>query len=206
MRNFSSLPAGHFFLWFPRACLEVCPGMPGPPVPIPSARASEQRRKSSGQVSEGSSEQASIPGPLRSFLRMAAISQEVSPDEVLPLLSRNIVVSGYQGNKPTQFLILINWYMDQARELETLAGPRGVIHVSSCDDAKPLLVILGYRLRQPCGPDAAVETSDANRAFLTIDSGFPLAQLEGTSVGASPLIFPTLRPACRSSSTRATGC
>src|SRR6266567_1235451 len=31
-------------------------------------------------------------------------------------------MSGYQGGKPTEFLVLVNWYMDQARELEALAG------------------------------------------------------------------------------------
>ena len=123
-------------------------------------------------------EEVSIPGPLRSFLRMAAISQKITPEEVLPLLARNVVMSGYQGGKPTEFLVLVNWYMDQARELEALAGKGQVIHVSNCDDAKQLLVILGYRLQQSCGPDAALETADANRAFLTIDSGFPLADLE----------------------------
>jgi len=75
------------------------------------------------------------------------------------LLARNIVVSAIRNGKPTQYLILVNWYMDQARELEALAGTKGVIHVSNCEDAKPLLIILGYRLRQPCGPDAAVETA-----------------------------------------------
>ena len=135
---------------------------------------------------------AAIPGPLRSFLRMAGISQKVSPDEVLPLLARNVVVSGYQGSQPTQFLILLNWYLDQARELETLAGPQSVIHVSNCEEAKPLLHILGYRLRQPCGPDAALETADANRAFLTIDSGFPLAELEETLRGGKPFVDPYL--------------
>jgi hypothetical protein len=30
-----------------------------------------------------------IAGPLRSFLRMAGISQKITPEEVLPLLSRN---------------------------------------------------------------------------------------------------------------------
>src|SRR5215472_17625808 len=113
------------------------------------------------------SEQAEIPGPLRSFLRMAAISQKVSPEEVLPLLARNVVVSGYQNGTPTEFLVLVNWYMDQARELVTLAGREKMIRVSRCEDAKPLLSILGYKLRQSCGPDAALETSDANRAFLT---------------------------------------
>ena len=37
----------------------------------------------------------SIPGPLRSFLRMAAISQKVLPEEVLPFMARNVVVEGY---------------------------------------------------------------------------------------------------------------
>src|SRR5579864_7038885 len=75
-------------------------------------------------------EEVSIPGPLRSFLRMAAISQKITPEEVLPLLARNVVMSGYQGGKATEFLVLLNWYMDQARELQTLAGPGEVIHVS----------------------------------------------------------------------------
>ena len=140
--------------------------------------------------SGSSAEEVAIPGPLRSFLRMAAISQKISPEEVLPLLARNVVMSGYQGGKPTEFLVLVNWYMDQARELEALAGRGGVIHVSNCDDAKPLLVILGYRLEQGCGPEAALATADANRAFLTIDSGFPLADLEETLRTGKPLEIP----------------
>jgi hypothetical protein len=99
-------------------------------------------------------------------------------------------MSGYQGGRPTEFLVLVNWYMDQARELETLAGPGEVIHVSNCADAKALLVILGYKLQQSCGPDAAVETSDANRAFLTIDSGFPLADLEESLRAGKPMDIP----------------
>lgn len=148
------------------------------------------KAQSSDAVVTSSSEEADIPGPLRSFLRMTAISQQIAPEEVLPLLARNIVVSGYQSGKPTQYLILVNWYMDQARELQALAGPKGILHVSNCEDAKPLLEILGYRLRQPCGPDAAVETSDPNRAFLTIDSGFPLAELEETLRGGKPFDDP----------------
>ena len=144
------------------------------------------------KAADGSSpvEEVTIPGPLRSFLRMAAISQQITPEEVLPLLARDVVMSGYQGGKPTEYLVLVNWYMDQARELEALAGKGGVIHVSNCDDAKPLLVILGYRLLKPCGPDAALETSDANRAFLTIDSGFPLADLEETLRSGKPFDIP----------------
>jgi hypothetical protein len=145
---------------------------------------------SSSQDDSISQEMVAIPGPLRSFMRMAAISQQVSPEDVLPLLSRNVVTTGYIDGKATQFLILVNWYLDQARELEALAGKSGVIHVSNCEEAKPLLVIIGYRLRQPCGPDAAVETADANRAFLTIDSGFPLADLEETLRGGKAFDLP----------------
>jgi len=129
-----------------------------------------------------------IPGPLRSFLRMAGISQKISLEEVLPLLSRNVAVEGYQGRKdrtgrPTEFLILVKRYVGQARELVKLAGPDGVLRVSSCEHADALLPILGYRLRQGCGKDAALETADPERAFLTIDSGFPLAELEQTLQG-----------------------
>ena len=123
---------------------------------------------------------ATIPGPLRSFLRMSAISQKVNRDEVLPLLARNVSVQGYQDGKATEFLVLLRRYLDQARELVVMAGPDGVIKVTTCNDAKPLLAILGYRMRDTCGPKAAVETSDPDRAFLTIDSGFPLAELEET--------------------------
>jgi len=129
-----------------------------------------------------------IPGPLRSFLRMAGISQKVTPDEVMPLLARNVFVLGYEGEwskgRPSEFLILLNRYVQQARELVTLAGPSGVIHVSTCDDAKPLLKILGYRTRADCGQhDTYLETADPQRAFLTIDSGFPLPDLEKSLQG-----------------------
>jgi hypothetical protein len=138
---------------------------------------------------------ASVPGPLRSFLRMAGISQKISSEEVLPLLARNVAVEGYQGRKdkqgrPTEFLILLKRYVEQARELVTLAGPEGVIRVSNCDQAGPLLNILGYRLRQTCGKDASLETADPERAFLTIDSGFPLAELEETLQGGKPFACP----------------
>ncbi len=122
---------------------------------------------------------------------MAGISQKISVEEVLPLLARNVAVEGYQGRKdkagrPTEFLVLLKRYVGQARELVTLAGPEGVLRVSSCDQARPLLDILGYRLQRACGKDAALETADPERAFLTIDSGFPLAQLEETLQGGKP--------------------
>ena len=99
-------------------------------------------------------------------------------------------MQGYQDGKATEYLVLLRRYLDQARELVVLAGPSATIHVSGCNDAKPLLAILGYRMREPCGPKAAVETSDPDRAFLTIDSGFPLAELEETLRGGKALDYP----------------
>lgn len=126
---------------------------------------------------------------MRSFLRMAAISQKVSREEVLPLLARNVSVQGYQDGKATEFLVLLRRYLDQARELMVMAQPGGVIRVSSCNEAKPLLAILGYRMRETCGPKTSVETSDPDRAFLTIDSGFPLADLEETLRTGKPFSY-----------------
>ncbi|HEV2522323.1 MAG TPA: hypothetical protein VGT24_08080 [Candidatus Acidoferrales bacterium] len=178
------------FLWVcPAICERAWSATPPTPSGQPATKAVDSPQSSTSE-SSSPGEVASIPGPLRSFLRMTAISQKISPEEVLPLLARNVVVNGYQGGKPTEFLILVNWYMDQARELQALSGKGGMIHVSSCEEARPLLVILGYRLRQSCGADAALETADANRAFLTIDSGFPLADLEESLRTGKPFDTP----------------
>jgi hypothetical protein len=138
-----------------------------------------------------SSSEFLIPGPLRSFLRMAGISQEISPDDVLPLLSWNISTIGYEGrNHPTEYLILLTRYVAQARELAGLAGKEGMIRVSGCQDAGPLLRILGYGVASTCGqPGASLITGDAERAFLTIDSGFPLTDLEQTLQGGKPFAY-----------------
>ena len=135
--------------------------------------------------------EVTIPGPLRSLLRMAGVSQKVSPEEVLPLVARNVFMEGYQAGRTTEFLILLNRYVQQARALTDLAGPSGVIKVSNCDEAKPLLDILGYRVRQDCGKSsAALMTSDAEKAFITIDSGFPLPDLEEALQGGKPFEYP----------------
>ena len=132
-----------------------------------------------------------IPGPLRSFLRMAGVSQQVSPEEVLPSLSWSVSTLGFQGSdRPTEFLILLRRYVVQARELAELAGGEGVIRASKCEDAKPLLRILGYRVVGYCGePGATLLTADAERAFLTVDSGFPLTELEQTIAGGKPFEY-----------------
>jgi hypothetical protein len=140
-----------------------------------------------------------IPGPLRSFLRMAGISQKISAEEVMPLLAHNVFSQGYEGwqekGRPTEFLILLNRYVRQARELALLADPDGVIRVSTCDQAKPLLHVLGFGLRSDCGhPGTFLAASDAERAFLTTDSGFPLPELEEAlqnfDKGGKPFAYP----------------
>src|SRR5262245_32389669 len=39
-----------------------------------------------------------IPGPLRSFERMAALSNDLTEGEILPALARNIITNGYQAS------------------------------------------------------------------------------------------------------------
>src|SRR5579863_1962689 len=76
-----------------------------------------------------------IPGPIRSFARMAAISPDIQPDEVLAALARNVVTNGYQAShandelEETEFLKLVHRYLSQARELDALAGPEKVIRI-----------------------------------------------------------------------------
>ena len=120
-----------------------------------------------------------IPGPLRPFLRMTGISQEISPAELLPMLARNVSLRGYTDDRRTEFLVLIERYVKLARELESLAGADETIRVAGCDDATRLIQVLGYRFERGCGPNGAfLVTANAERAFLTIDSGFPITALE----------------------------
>jgi hypothetical protein len=127
-----------------------------------------------------------IPGPLRSFGRMAAISSDIQPEDVLPALARNVVTNGYQAShsnealEQTEYLKLVHRYLSQARELEKLAGNDKVIKIENCESpqAADLLRILGYRMRGGCGSEVVLETVNATRAFLTTDSGFPLPDLE----------------------------
>ena len=127
-----------------------------------------------------------IPGPLRSFSRMAAISRDLRPEEVLPAVARNVVTNGYQASSSndaldqTEYLKLVHRYLSQARELTKLAGDTGVLLIENCESEKvgELLKILGYRMRGGCGAEVVLETVNASRAFLTTDSGFPLAELE----------------------------
>jgi hypothetical protein len=110
---------------------------------------------------------------------MAGVSQEASTTEVLPLLARNVFLYGHVEQRKTEYLVLAERYVQQARELQPLVGPDGMILVAGCDDAGKLIQILGYKFEHGCSPkDASLITADAERAFLTVDSGFPLTQLE----------------------------
>lgn len=127
-----------------------------------------------------------IPGPLNSFARMAAVWPEGDPGEILAALARNVITNGYEASsggealEPTEYMKLIIRYLSQARELEKIAGAENAIRVPACESEQTgeLLRVLGYRMRGGCGGELALETVNASRAFLTIDSGFPLAELE----------------------------
>jgi len=182
VRTFFVVAAG--LLW-----LSVCPGSAvfAAATPNPSAAGYAEDTVSPSPTVDT----ITIPGPLRSFMRMAAISQKVSADDVLPLLARNIFMQGYQRNVPTEFLRLLDRYVQQARELQILAGSAQVIHVTNCDDAGTLVQILGYRLREACGQkNFFLETANPERAFLTIDSGFPLTELEEALQKGTPFDYP----------------
>ncbi|HEX3436442.1 MAG TPA: hypothetical protein VHT24_06705, partial [Pseudacidobacterium sp.] len=146
----------------------------------PNSAAQEASSLQSNEaITASSSDGVVIPGPLRSFLRMAGISQKIPPGDVLPLLARNVYLRGYENGAETEFLLLLDRYVRQARELQGLAGANGTIHVVNCNDATSLLQVLGYQLRPGCGQkNAYLTTASPERAFLTIDSGFPLTGLE----------------------------
>ena len=184
----SSLPLMRFLSGVFLSIQFVCP------VALPRTAHNPALSPDSGGHSQRSAS-LFIPGPLRSFLRMAGISQKVSPEEVAPLLAHGVFLQGYQGSqtkgRPTEFLILLRRYVQQARELSGIAGTDGTIHVTSCDQSEPLLRILGYRLREECGKrGASLVTADPERAFITIDSGFPLPELEQALEGGKPFAYP----------------
>jgi hypothetical protein len=123
-------------------------------------------------------------------MRMAAISQKVPNDEVLPLLARNVFMQGYQRGVPTEYLRLLDRYVQQARELQILAGSAETIRITNCDDAGTLVQILGYRMHEECGQKTFfLETANPERAFLTIDSGFPLTDLEEALQKGAPFTY-----------------
>jgi hypothetical protein len=86
--------------------------------------------------------------------------------------------------------VLVNRYIHLARELQSIADAKGEIHTTGCKDAGRLIDILGYRLRATCGDrKTALVTANAERAFLTIDSGFPLTALEQSLQKDEPFTY-----------------
>jgi len=146
---------------------------------FPLPKTVEEREKAEAKTID-------IPGPMRSFSRMTAIAPDVRPEDVMPAIARNVVTNGYQAShsndalEQTEYLKLVHRYLSQARELEKLSGPGKVIKVETCEstEAAELLRILGFRMRGGCGSEVVLETVNAARAFLSTDSGFPLADLE----------------------------
>ncbi len=138
-----------------------------------------------------------VPGPIRSFARMAALSPDLAADDLLSALARNVVTNGYQatnsseGLDQTEYLKLVVRYLSQARELEKLSGAEKQIKIETCESpaTADLLKVLGYRIRGACGSEVVLETVNATRAFLTIDSGFPLAELEQSLRVNRPFVY-----------------
>ncbi len=137
-----------------------------------------------------SGDSVEIPGPLSSFLRMAGVSQEVPVNDVLPMLTRNVSLMGFEGGRPTEYLLLLQRYLHFARELQSLANANGTIRITGCRDASNLLETLGYGFQQDCGHrNTALRTTNAERAFLTLDSGFPLTTLEEALAKDGPFSY-----------------
>jgi len=160
-------------------CLIACsPAVAGNPEQGPSSSVTQGATQVPA-VPSAVTDSVLIPGTLRSLKRMAGISQEASPAQILPLLARNVSLRGYEGSAKTELLILLTRYVDYARELQLLGDANGKIRVTGCDDASRLIQVLGYQYQQTCGQkDAYLQVADADRAFLTLDSGFPLTALE----------------------------
>src|SRR4051812_4007250 len=62
------------------------------PAPDPKAVVTQPKVEPPKEFTE----MITIPGPLRSFSRMAGLSQFASPAEIMPLLAHQVVVDGYQ--------------------------------------------------------------------------------------------------------------
>ncbi len=139
--------------------------------------------QSAGKPSYGIIE---IPGPLSAFARMTAITPDLAPEQLLSALARNVVISGFRSSGPeggmieTEYLRLVFRYLEHARDLTTLAGPNRMLEIAQCEtrETGELLKILGYRMRGGCGGEVVLETVNPTKAFVTVDSGFPLAELE----------------------------
>jgi hypothetical protein len=187
---------GLYGLWPGPAHSEPIPQNSAANAPLGASSPQQADGAAQGASSDGpATEYIVIPGPLRSFLRMAGISQEVTPDEVLPLLGHFVETYGFQGSKdrspkPTEALLIFRRYFVQANTLASLAGAGGTLHFSTCEDSRQLLADLGYKLENGCKGIPAIEVDDPDKAFVTVDSGFPLADLQVALQQGKPFSTP----------------
>src|SRR5258708_788233 len=100
--------------------------------PVSLLAAGAARPSPGAEPAPSAQAEITIPGPLRSFLRMAGISQKISSNEVLPLLAHNMNERGYVVGRSTEYLKLVRRYVQQAKELVKLAGPATVSSVFNC--------------------------------------------------------------------------
>ena len=173
-------------------CLQTCAALSAAKPPLPDSTPVAKGAASHADDSQlsASTDKIDIPGPLRPLMRMAGISQDVGPADILPLLARNVSLWGYENQKPTEFLVLIDRYVHLARELRALTGPDGTIRVAGCDDASRLIQVLGYQFQRGCGAGGAtLMTADAERAFVAVDSGFPITALEEALQKGTPFAY-----------------
>ena len=77
-----------------------------------------------------------------------------------------------------EYLILLRHTFNKPENCGSLLVRRMSSVFPSAARRLPLLATLGYDSREPCGARASLETAESRRAFLTVDSGFPLADLE----------------------------
>src|SRR6185312_9219225 len=84
-------------------CGEVARSQPSPQGSSAiSAQSEFSPQTNTAAAGEAKPEQSStnyilIPGPLRPFLRMSGISQQVTPDQVLPLFGHFVETYGFEG-------------------------------------------------------------------------------------------------------------
>jgi hypothetical protein len=189
-------------VFLPVACVcafafaaNVARSKPLPPALNDSPASSPQSSGTSQSVAPPDTEYIIIPGPMRSFLRMAGISQKAAPEEVLPLFGHFVETYGFEGSKEkspkaTEALLIFRRYFVQANTLSSLAGSSQTLHFANCQDARQLLADLGYKLISGCSKSPSIEVDDAEKAFITVDSGFPLADLQEALQKGQPFSMP----------------
>ena len=118
--------------------------------PASPASATASGDSPTSQATNQTTETIIIPGPLRSFLRMAGISQESTSRRLLRCWPAMYFSMAIKWAGKTEYLILVDRYVHQARELQPLAGATAMIHIADCTDATPVIQVLGFRFEHGC--------------------------------------------------------